>query len=165
VAALLATIDAKADLGEARQALRRTLKLGVLVQPSEGISEATIHDLSETGLMIGTAAELSVGEWLIVELPDSCSMPAEVIWRQGNQAGCRFVLPVTKAVVSAALLLGEQLKTETVSADQYDFERVEEDSGFGVQAVMLVSLLMLIIALFVLLMALTGSAHSLLSSH
>ena len=81
-------------------------------------------------------------------------MPAEVIWQRDGRAGCKFVQPVPKGVVSAALLLSEPL-AQTEFVPRYDLETsVEKEEGAGVQMVLAACGIMLIIALLILSMAL-----------
>lgn len=92
---------------DSRGAVRRTLRLVVLASVTQsGWSTASIHDLSEAGLKIETAAQLSVGEIILVDLPIIGSVEARVAWNRGSTYGCEFLSPISRAVVSAALLQG-----------------------------------------------------------
>jgi len=92
---------------DSRSALRRRIRL---VVPTSGLrvgwSRALIRDLSETGLRIDTTSPLTEGETLLVELPIAGSVEARVVWKEGTTFGCEFSAPVSRAVVSAALLQG-----------------------------------------------------------
>lgn len=97
---LLADIHDPAPQAEARGAARRTLELAVA---SSG-GNALIHNLSQTGLLIQTAAALAVGDRIEIDLPEVGPTPAHVIWTQREFVGCEFAAPVSRAAVSAALL-------------------------------------------------------------
>jgi hypothetical protein len=101
---VLAHIDARPEQ-RGRTAVRR--KLRVVAQGSRSLQPSTpvvIHDLSETGVLIETEAELLVGEQLDVRLPESGARAAKVVWNSGRYFGCQFRHPVSRAAVSAALL-------------------------------------------------------------
>jgi len=87
-----------------RLASRRTLRLKVPALSSDDPGSVIIHNLSEHGLRIETGAGLSVEEIIRVVLPEAGSVDARVVWTDGCFAGCRFLSPVPKAAVSAALL-------------------------------------------------------------
>ena len=90
-----------------RGAVRRTLRLVVSASASQsGWTTASINDLSEAGLKIETAARLAADEVIVVDLPIMGSVEARVAWSQGSTFGCEFLSPISKAVVSAALLQG-----------------------------------------------------------
>jgi len=90
--------------GSARAATRRTLSLTVPALSSSGTEPALIHNLSEHGLRIETDARLQVDEVIRVELPGAGGVDARVIWTADDFAGCRFLKPVSRGSVSAALL-------------------------------------------------------------
>lgn len=100
---LLAEIRSDAPAADQREAARRTLRLEVALDRA-GDANALIHNLSETGLLIGTGAEVSVGDRLVVELPHAGPTGATVVWSRGGFAGCEFDSPLSRAAVSAALL-------------------------------------------------------------
>ena len=85
-----------------RRSVRRALKLGAIA--GGGDDSVTIHDLSLTGALLETSVPMLVGATFEVELPQSASVEASVIWNSGEFYGCQFVLPITPAVLSAALL-------------------------------------------------------------
>lgn len=92
---------------DSRGAARRTIRLVVSASAKHsGWSRATIQDLSETGLRIETSGGLTVGEAVLVELPLIGTVEARVVWKRQSTLGCEFVSPVSRAVVSAALLQG-----------------------------------------------------------
>ena len=101
---LRAEIRTDVPIADARSAARRTLRLEVPAYSSADATKALIHNLSETGLLVETAADLQVGEALQIDLPHAGPTTALVIRRSGAFIGCEFAAPVSKAAVSAALL-------------------------------------------------------------
>lgn len=90
---------------EARRTRRKRLRLELPSSPELLGAIVLIHDLSETGIMIQTSAKLAVGDRFEVELPRAGSTTAQVIWTRETTYGCEFIAPISKAAVSAALLL------------------------------------------------------------
>ena len=84
---------------EQRRNPRRTLRLDV-----EGGATATVRNLSETGLLIESADALEVGDRVSLDLTVAGLAEARVIWARAPFYGCEFARPVSRAVVSAALL-------------------------------------------------------------
>lgn len=90
---------------EPRRAARRKLWLDVQASSAQrDLGHAAIHNISETGLLIATSADLSVGELIDVQLPDAAPKAAEVVWSSDQLFGCRFLEALPSASVSAALL-------------------------------------------------------------
>ena len=90
--------------GDDRVTRRHSLSLGTQAS-SKGLSErALIHNISSTGLLIEAELELEIGEEIEVELPRVDSRNARVVWLSDGFYGCRFVEPLSEAVVSAARL-------------------------------------------------------------
>ena len=101
---LLAEIRADTPILDERSAARRTLRLEVSAYSSRDATKALIHNLSETGLLIETSANLQVAEALQVDLPHVGTTTALIVWSREQFFGCEFISPVSKAAVSAALL-------------------------------------------------------------
>ena len=103
--ALIAHVRVDPVSADARGADRRSLRLEVDAASSSGASRAIIHNLSERGLLVETAAEgFAVGKTVELALTGSGLVQARVVWSRGEFFGCEFEAPVAKAVVSAALL-------------------------------------------------------------
>lgn len=103
-----------------REGVRRKLLLGIDARASGGAgASATVHDISETGLLIESDLHLNLRDVVEVELPQADMRSAEVVWLSGTLAGCRFVEKLTTGAVSAALLRGSfaSLAPEKDSAD------------------------------------------------
>ena len=96
---MLAQISLDPQTDEQRRTPRRTLRLDIA-----GGATATVRNLSETGLLIETADALEVGDRVSLDLPTAGLAEARVIWGRGQFYGCEFARPVSRAVVSAALL-------------------------------------------------------------
>ena len=127
---LLAEIRSDAPVLDERSAARRTLRLEVPAYSSRSATEALIHNFSETGLLIETSASLEVGEALQVDLPHAGTTSALVVWRRGRFVGCEFSCPVTKAAVSAALLLAPNQLIEHPQALER-FRPAPDSDAFG----------------------------------
>lgn len=104
------TIDARLEVDDAdrRDASRRRLRLGVAGRfAREGSGAVTVHNISATGLLLETSAELVEGDSLVVELPHAGETPAQVVWANAPMFGCQFAQPISGAALSAAQLQGE----------------------------------------------------------
>lgn len=101
----LAQLEPRRDGFDGRNAARRKLKLQTSGSTSiRGFADVVIHDLSETGVLIETAAELSTGELLDVHIPEVGATAAKVVWNNGRLFGCEFESRISRAAVSAAML-------------------------------------------------------------
>jgi len=81
---------------------RRSLSLVSSLQATGG--DVTIHDVSATGLLIETSAELAILDDLEIELPQAGFTSAIVMWSSGRFYGCQFKERISQAAISAALL-------------------------------------------------------------
>lgn len=100
---MLAHFEDLAAQNDRRRYLRRSLKLGT----GAGGDQVTIHDLSLTGALLETSVPMLVGAIFEVDLPQAGSVEATIVWNSGEFYGCQFELPITPAVLSAALLQSE----------------------------------------------------------
>ena len=101
---LSAVLRVDAPLLDSRRTARRMLSLDVPVEVSAEATEALIHNISETGLLIETALAVDVGEALHVDLPHVGPTRARVVWTHDQLVGCEFLSPISPAAISAALL-------------------------------------------------------------
>jgi transcriptional regulator with XRE-family HTH domain len=91
-----------------RSTARRELKLR-----SQGASRAgratdvIVKNLSATGMLLETSAELALGDKIAIDLPETGKATAKVVWTSTNLAGCKFEKPLSTAALSAAQLRGE----------------------------------------------------------
>ena len=92
------------DAGKRRNA-RRTLKLRVEGVREDGAGiEVAIHNISATGLLIESSAELAVDDRIDIDLPHAGPVPARLVWASGRIFGCQFDTPISAATLSAAQL-------------------------------------------------------------
>lgn len=87
-----------------RGAARRILRLGTEITTSGSPRDAVVHNLSRTGALIETKARLEIGDTFTIELHGGEARFTEIIWADDNLFGCRFMMPLSQASVSAALL-------------------------------------------------------------
>lgn len=97
---MLAHFEDLAVQNDRRRYVRRALKLGT----GGAGDQVTIHDLSLTGALLETSVPMLVGAIFEVDLPQVGSVEATIVWNSGEFYGCQFELPITPAVLSAALL-------------------------------------------------------------
>ena len=83
---------------------RRTMRLRIESENAAAAASATVRNLSETGLLIEADEGFAVGETVTLRLPMADAVEASVIWARAPFYGCEFARPVSRAVVSAALL-------------------------------------------------------------
>ena len=111
--ASLAYIEPRDRIRNRRSSARRKLKLEVKGAVTNGSSaEVMVHELSLTGLLVETLAELTCGEELDVCLPQTGRTRAKVIWSSGQYFGCQFKLPISSAALSAAMLRSRPIEAQ-----------------------------------------------------
>ena len=88
--------------GNRRYAVRRPLRLATTVGASS--ADATIHDLSSTGMLLETAEEVALNDLLFVEIPSFGHVAATVVWSDGRFFGCKFDQPLSAAAVNGVVL-------------------------------------------------------------
>jgi hypothetical protein len=102
---MLARLEPAYEAPSGRSAARRKLRLeargSTAVEPA---AQVLMHDLSETGALIETTAELSTGEHLEVHIPEAGATRGTIVWNSGRFFGCQFAAPIPRAAVSAAML-------------------------------------------------------------
>ena len=86
---------------ERRSKQRRKLSLNSNIHTGEVVS---VHDISSTGMLIETDADLSALDRLEIDLPENGTTNAIIAWNSGRYYGCQFTKPLSPAKVSAALL-------------------------------------------------------------
>jgi PilZ domain len=134
--------------GDRREKERHVLQLDVtLAANAQGI-DAAVQDLSTAGLRIETEVSLEVGEDILVELVDTQSVEARVVWKNGNVYGCQFRDPIAKRVVGMVVLqapfeeplsgwttqveevpLGKDIGVDLLAQWYADFEQRRTSSG------------------------------------
>lgn len=108
-----------------RAAPRRQLSLGAVL-PGTG-DKVVILDLSTTGMLIETRADLATFEQLHLELPEVGPAVATVMWNSGHYFGCEFHAPIPQAAISAALLQSPFTLTTPAIRPAVEDEEVETD--------------------------------------
>ena len=101
---MLAEIRIDPQDTEQRRTQRRTMRLTIESAKAEAAASATVRNLSETGLLIEAGEGFAVGDTVTLRLPMAGAVDATVIWARAPFYGCEFAQPVSRAVVSAALL-------------------------------------------------------------
>ena len=130
--ALVARITEEVRDRRDRGRARRTLSLQVPAVSSGAATKALIHNLSQYGLRVETAAQLSVDELISVELPEAGRVDAKVIWWSERSAGCRFLEPISRAAVSAALLRSPALNDAKADAWQPELPMIGVRQAFEI---------------------------------
>lgn len=97
---VFAYFEDRAQKGERRRSVRRTLRLGVAARGES----VTVRDISRTGMLIESSTPMLVGANFEVELPHAGAVSAVVVWNSGEFYGCEFDEPISPAAVSAAQL-------------------------------------------------------------
>jgi len=113
---VLAHLDASQHATDRRSSRRRALSLTIDGTADGDGMPAVVHDLSETGLLLETMAELGVGDELDVNLPHLGTTRARVVWSSGRYLGCEFRGRITPAAISAALLRSAPAPKQQVAA-------------------------------------------------
>jgi hypothetical protein len=89
-----------------------------------------ILDLSATGMLIETKADLATFEQLQLELPEVGPTVATVIWNSGDYYGCEFHQPLPTSAVSAALLrspFDQTGESSAATAEEADEAELADD--------------------------------------
>jgi len=89
---------------ERRGGLRRALRLEAGAARGGEAVNAVVLNLSDSGLLLETEAELTPGETLDVVLPEAGTRAARVVWAGHGLAGCKFDAPLERSALSAAAL-------------------------------------------------------------
>lgn len=140
---------------DGRRAVRRTLRLPVAALAAGDVANAIVHNLSETGLLVETDAEVRIGETICIDLPDAGASAAVVVRKDGRLVGCAFVSPLSKGVVSAAQLMtpvAEPSPAEGETSDygssewRYDVGHQLNDEQTSMTIVVVVGMLIALIA-------------------
>lgn len=99
-----AYISSAEPSAERRGAVRRVVTTGLKVAEARGNKRLLILNLSRTGLLLQTSAELEVGETIQIEVPEAGQVEAKIVRRNGDQFGAMFDNPISMAAISAVLL-------------------------------------------------------------
>lgn len=87
------------------RAKRRTLMLEVRGAHAAATDiPVTVHNISETGLLIECAASLAINDRIDIDLPHVGLVSATLVWVSGQMFGCQFDTKLSPAALSAAQL-------------------------------------------------------------
>ena len=100
----LAQISNSAEPSERRRAERRVISFGFDAGRSQSSARILILDISRTGALLQTSADLGVGEIIDFDIPEAGLVKAVIVRRTADNFGVEFMTPVSSAVVSAVLL-------------------------------------------------------------
>jgi hypothetical protein len=100
--AWLGAIQPEMLTDDGRHARRHHLSLSAQALVNGDAARVQIYNLSSTGLLIESVLEFQLGEEVEVELPESGTTRARVVWRSDCFYGCQFADPVPAAAESAA---------------------------------------------------------------
>ena len=113
--------------GDGRGAVRRTLRLGVEAQAGGNVAAALILNMSETGLLLETMAELTVGETLHLDIAGTSARAVRIVWTERLLAGCEFFDPLSTGAVAAAQLKAPPAektgRVQAIGRDETGFEK------------------------------------------
>lgn len=140
-----------------RAAARFALRLDVEGYAESGATKARIYNISETGLLLETDANLSVGEAIYVDLPEAAATAAVVVWNDRQFFGCEFRQDLSSGAVSAALLKSpyDPLPLPEFPLSAVDQLADDEEQTARAAIVLAVSLTLSLAALGILVAALT----------
>lgn len=100
----IAYISEPSENTERRAKARRMVQLRTVYGGAAWGQRAVLLDLSETGLRLQCHTLPDVGETIGIDLPIRGTVNAVVIWQSGGECGASFAEPISKGVVSAAIL-------------------------------------------------------------
>lgn len=127
-----AVIESRTDnRGRVRKSLH--LELGV-EGPRSLPTPATVHNISETGLLIETSSGLEPGERIDVNLPHAGLRTATVMWASDRLVGCQFDGVLSPAALSAARLRGSFTSLAPVRSPQSAPVEEDQQKELGVPA-------------------------------
>jgi len=113
------------DVANVRGYPRHLLHLSITTSKPSGPSvQALIHNISATGLLLESSANLEIGETIAILLPHREATTALVIWASDGLSGCRFTTPLSRSALSAALL-------QSAPARDRQFDRWPNYAGHG----------------------------------
>lgn len=116
-------LDDQIKDAERRGATRRRVYLSSSPDDFPLGRRIVLLDLSESGFRMQCGARLHVGQTVGVNLPRWGEVEAEIVWRNNDEYGARFETPITKAVVSAAILASPEREHRQDSPIERPVER------------------------------------------
>jgi PilZ domain-containing protein len=94
---------------EGRKAERRIVNLAArLRDPGASVSEIEVVDLSTDGFQARGAAALEPGASVWLKLAGLEPQNSEVVWVEGDRAGCKFASPLHPATLELVVAVGRK---------------------------------------------------------
>lgn len=90
---------------EKRRERRLQLRFEANLDDARGPSSAVVLDLSLAGFLMHTRQALATGDRFTVDLPEAGPVEARVVWKRMTLHGCEFAEPVSRAAISATMLM------------------------------------------------------------
>ena len=120
----VAQISSPVASADRRSAERRVITFGFDTGGARSDARIVILNLSRTGLLMQTAAQLEVGETFQIEIPEAGLVDAKIMRRNGDQFGAMFDNPISQAALSAVLLASPATRP---ASDQEDTQGVRHN--------------------------------------
>lgn len=95
----------RAGRTERRRERRLQLRFEASLGDARGPTGAVVLDLSLAGFLMHTTQEMAVGDRFTVDLPEAGPVEARVVWKRMTLHGCEFARPVSRAAISATMLM------------------------------------------------------------
>lgn len=124
-----------AHQSDPRWFLRRELALDAPVELANSrFGRVQLSNLSETGFLAHFESEITVGQFVRIELPAIGWLDGEVVWSSGNLAGCRLATRLSKGAISAAILQSEPAReTASILTTTHDRSHAKWDTSCEAQ--------------------------------
>lgn len=119
----IAYISDPSEDPERRANARRTVHLPAIYDGAAWGRRAVLLDLSETGLRLQCHTLPEVGETIGIDLPTLGTVEAVVVWQSGGECGVSFAEPISKGVVSAAILSSPPRSRPAMPSPELDDRR------------------------------------------
>lgn len=94
-----------------RSEKRWRLRFEAGLSGERGPATVVVLDLSRAGFLIHTTQALAVDDQFTVDLPEAGPVEASIVWKRLTLHGCKFAVPVSRAVISATLLKAEPVRS------------------------------------------------------
>lgn len=126
---------------ELRGAPRRVVKFGFEFAGPSSASRILILNLSRTGMLLQTSADIAIDEDIALEIPEAGLIEAKIVRKNDDQFGAVFLKPISQAAVSAVLLAAPASPAEVNAAPApgprrtHEFNPVSEWLLWGILAV------------------------------
>lgn len=102
--AIQAIVEQPPESENRREAARWRIRLEVPNALDAAQANVVIHDISTAGMLIETRSTMTVGQSIMISLPEADQVVARIVWQDEPLFGCRFEQPLPAAAVSAVRL-------------------------------------------------------------